>query len=38
MKARIVRGISDSYIVKEAVEAVTGEKFFGSVRTRGKRQ
>lgn len=27
MKARIVRGISDSYIVKEAVEAVTGEKF-----------
>ncbi|MBS7363540.1 MAG: hypothetical protein KIH03_06990 [Paludibacteraceae bacterium] len=27
MKARIVRGISDSYIVKEAVETVTGEKF-----------
>lgn len=27
MKARIVRGISDSYVVKEAVDTVTGEKF-----------
>lgn len=27
MKARIVRGISDSYVVKEAVDSATQEKF-----------
>lgn len=27
MEARIVRGISDSYVVKEAVDSVTGKKF-----------
>lgn len=27
MKTRIVRGISDSYIVREAVDSATGEKF-----------
>jgi hypothetical protein len=27
MKTRIVRGIADSYVVKEAVDAVTGKPF-----------